>query len=71
MRTEEQYTALNAISRKCNDQLKKIDKKDLPAMRSITDKFAEQAKCLGFSKMEMMLQIGYINGRFTNHRLEW
>lgn len=71
MKTEVQYTALNSLSRKCNDQLKKIDKKDLLAMRDITDKFAEQAKLLGFSKMEMMLQIGYINGKLTNHRLEW
>ncbi len=54
--------ALNAIARKCNDEIRPIDKKDLAAIRKVMDKHAEQAILLGFTKTRMMIEIGRING---------
>lgn len=54
--------ALNAIARKCNDEMKPIDRKDLKAIRKVVDKYAEQANLLGFSKIRLQIEIGRING---------
>lgn len=54
--------ALNAIARKCNDEIRPIDKKDLASIRKVMDRYAEQAILLGFTKTRMMIEIGRING---------
>lgn len=50
------------ICRQCNDEMKKVDRKDLSALKAITDNHGERATLLGFSKIKMMHQIGVING---------
>lgn len=70
MKTEQQHAALNALAKQCNAELKKADKQDLKAMAEISDRFAEKAKIIGFSKIEMMHRIGVINGQLTDRRLE-
>lgn len=70
MITEQQYAALNGIARSCNNELKQVDKKNLPLLKSITDRFSYKAKLIGFSKIELMCQIGRINGKLVDRRLD-
>lgn len=56
--------AFKAICRQCNDEMKTVDRKDLVALKDITDKHGKKAELLGFSKTKMMYQIGVINGVF-------
>lgn len=70
MITEQQYAALNALARRCSKELKQVDTKNLPLLKSITDRFAEQSKLIGFSKIELLVQIGRINGKLVDRRLD-
>ncbi len=54
--------AFLAICKACNDEIRPIDRKDLLGIRKIMDKHAAKAILLGFSKVQMMCQIGRING---------
>lgn len=58
----QKQNALNAIAKKCNDEMNPIDKSDLSKLRDVADKYAAQAELLGFSKMQMMRCIGVMNG---------
>lgn len=64
----EKINALRAIAQKCNAELQPVDRNDLSSMARIMNKWAGQALALGFSKTEMMVQIGYLNKTLTNHR---
>lgn len=70
MITEQQYAALNAIASRCNDELKQVDIKNLDLLKSITDRFAKQSKLIGFSKTELLVQIGRVNGKLVDRRLD-
>lgn len=70
MITEQQYAALNALARRCNKELKQVDTKNLDLLQSITGRFAEQSKLIGFSKTELLVQIGRINGKLVDRRLD-
>lgn len=70
MITEQQYAALNALARRCNAELKQVDAGDLDLLKSITDRFAEQSKLIGFSKTELLVQIGRVNGKLVDRRLD-
>lgn len=54
--------AFLAICKACNEEIRPIDRKDLKAIRAVMDKHAAKAILLGFSKVQMMCQIGVING---------
>lgn len=58
----QRQNALNAIAKKCNDEMNPIDKSNLSKLCEIADKYAAQAKLLGFSKIQMMRCIGVMNG---------
>lgn len=70
MKSEAEYTALNAIGVKCNTELKQMDKKDLHGMKAIIDRFAKTAELIGFTAMDLKVQIGRINGQLVDRRLE-
>lgn len=70
MITEQQHAALNALARRCNEELKQVDAKNLDLLKSITDRFAEQSKLIGFSKTELLVQIGRVNGKLVDRRLD-
>lgn len=70
MRTETQYNALNAIAKRCNSEIKIIDREDMEAIKEATDRFAVDAKLIGFSKTDMLIEIGCINGVLKNRRLD-
>ena len=69
MNTEMKYNALNAIAKRCSDAMNAISKDNLAALREITDRFAVDAKLIGFSKIEMMHEIGVVNGVLKNRKL--
>ena len=54
--------AFLAICKACNEEIRPIDRKDLAAIRAVMDKHAANAILIGFSKVQMMCQIGVING---------
>ena len=54
--------AFLSICKACNEEIRPIDRKDLKAIRTVMDKHAAKAILLGFSKVQMMCQIGVING---------
>ena len=54
--------AFLAICKACNEEIRPIDRKDLAAIRTVMDKHAAKVVLLGFSKVQMMCQIGVING---------
>lgn len=54
--------AFLAICNACNEEVRPIDRKDLKSIRAVMDKHASKANLLGFSKVDMMRQIGVING---------
>jgi hypothetical protein len=62
--------ALRAIAKRCNDEMNTIARSNLSALTIVSSKYAEQAKLLGFSKTEMMIEIGYINGQLTDRRMQ-
>lgn len=70
MDNEQRFAALNGIARSCNNELKKADKKNLEALKSITDRFAGKAKLIGFNKTDLLCQIGRINGKLIDRRLD-
>jgi hypothetical protein len=70
MGNEQRFAALNAIARECNKELKTVNKDDLEALKIIIDKHSEKAVLIGFSKIEMIIQIGRINGRLVDRRLD-
>ncbi len=70
MTTEAQYTALNAIGRKCNDKLKQVNKKDLHAITAIFNSFKTTVESIGFTMMDLKVQVGRINGQLTDRRLD-
>lgn len=61
----ENINALNAIAKKCNDEMKAVDKKNTSALRKICDKWASQARLIGFSRVEMLYRIGVNNGQLV------
>lgn len=67
---EANQAALNGLARQCNTELKQVDKQNLPLLKSITDRFAAKAKLIGFSKTELMCQIGRINKQLVDRRLD-
>ena len=54
--------AFLSICKACNEEIRPIDRKDLAAIRTVMDKHAAKAILIGFSKVQMMCQIGVING---------
>ena len=59
---EMKKNAFLAICKACNEEIRPIDRKDLKAIRTVMDKHAAKAILIGFSKVQMMCQIGVING---------
>lgn len=70
MNNTESLNALKAIARRCNEELKPIDRRDLKAMAAITRKYGEQAKLIGFSHTHMMVEIGYLNKALTDRSMQ-
>lgn len=54
--------ALDAIAKKCNAEMRPVDKTNLVLLTEIGDKWAKKAKLFGFSKIQMMHRIGVLNG---------
>lgn len=63
---EMKQNAFLAICKACNEEIRPIDRKDLSTIRVVMDRHAVKAKLLGFSKVQMMCQIGRINGVLTD-----
>ena len=64
------WNALTAIARTCSDEMKLAGLNNLTAHRIITDKHAQKAIALGFTKTAMMVQIGRVNGVLKDRSLE-
>lgn len=69
-KSEQQHAALKGIARACNAELKQVDSKNLKLLKSITDAFGTKAKLIGFSKTELLHQIGVLNGKLVDRRLD-
>lgn len=70
MKSEAQHNALNAIAKRCNSEMKAVNKLDLSALRCITNRHSVDAKLLGFTHTDMMVEIGRVNGVLKNRRLD-
>ena len=66
----EKLNALKAISRKALDELKPVDKKDLPAMTKIMDKYEKLVAPMGFNRIHINTEIGYMTGSLTDRRMQ-
>lgn len=64
----ENHNALNSIARKCNEEMKKAGRDNLKALAAITNRYADTIKLLGFTKLDLLHEIGIINGRFEDRR---
>lgn len=70
MNSEMKYNALHSIAKRCNKAIKGIDKNDLPALTEAFNRFAVDVKLLGFTMLDMKIEIGVINGVLKNRRLD-
>jgi hypothetical protein len=71
MATELQHNALKAIAKSCNNEMKTIDRNDMKSLAETTNRFADKAKAIGFSRFDMMHMIGCINGVLKDRRLDY
>lgn len=70
MKSELQHNALHSIAMRCNEQIKGIDKNDLPALTEAFNRFAVDVKLIGFSMLDLKVKVGVINGVLKNRRLD-
>ncbi len=54
---------LNQVARRCSKEMIQAGVKNMDAHKSITTKYAAMLKSVGFSKIQMMGEIGRINGQ--------
>lgn len=60
--SEDEYNALNAVARQCNKSLKKCPKNDIAVKAEVTNKYWQKVAGMGFSKIDLLREIGCING---------
>lgn len=68
LNNEENKNALNAIARKCNAAMKDVGKENIPELIKVTNRHEEMVKLLGFTKTDLLVEIGIINGRLTDKK---
>ena len=68
MFSDDAYNALNAVARQCNKELKKCEKNDISSKKLITEKRHKKIAGLGFTKTDLLHEVGCINGILTNRR---
>lgn len=67
---EEKLNALDAIAKRCNSDMKGADKNNIALLQSITSIPAKTAIALGFSRTDLLVRIGVINGRLMDRANE-
>lgn len=63
--TNEANNALLAAARQCREEMSAIDKGNLSKFKEITDKHTNSLSLIGFTKSDLLCQIGRLNGRLT------
>jgi len=64
----EQINAIQAVAKRCLDELRKCNHKDLDSMKLVIDKHFKQVEPMGFIKAELQVEIGYLSGSLTDRR---
>ena len=70
MHTEVQYAALNALAVKAKQALKGFSHKQVNAITETIKPYSEQAKLLGFSHTDLLVQIGRANNILIDRRCD-
>lgn len=66
--SDAEYNALHAVAVQCNKELKECSKNDIPAKTKVTDKHWKKVSGMGFSKIDLLREIGCINGVLVDRR---
>ena len=70
MHTEAQYAALNALAVKAKQALKGFSHNQVNAITETIKPYSEQAKLLGFSHTDLLVQIGRSNNILVDRRCD-
>lgn len=70
MHTKEEYAGLNSLAIKANQALKGFSHKQVKAITETIKPYSEQAKLLGFSHTELLVQIGRSNNILVDRRCD-
>ena len=69
--SDDEYNALNAVARVCNKELKKLSKGDIEGKALVTNKYWQKVAGMGFSKIDLLREVGCINGVLKDRRNEY
>lgn len=63
-----EFNALHSVAVACNKEMKGVDKNDVGKLAEVTSRHLEKVKPMGFSKTDLLVEIGYINGVLQDKR---